>query len=210
MAPRTESQNEELRTQRRGELLQAAQRVFTRKGYYAANVADVAAEAQVSQGTVYHYFDSKEALLMAVFEAWEIEHLRQELKLSLAAETSAARRLELVARAAGERLAAAFDLLGAELEFWSHIPRHAAIREGFQRMFAQMATEVAQVIQSGIDSGEFRTVNATTLARMLIATYDGLVIQWLTDRENVDWQSCTETLVTVMLQGLLSNTGGNR
>jgi AcrR family transcriptional regulator len=208
MAPRTEAQNEELRTRRRAELLQAAQRVFARKGFHAANVADVAAEAVVSQGTVYHYFDSKEALLMAVFEAWETEHLRQELERSLAAESTAAGRLALIARAAGEHLAEAFNLLGAQVEFWSHIPRHAAIRKGFRRMFEQMAAELAQVIQDGIDNGEFRTVDATTLARLLIATYDGLVLQWLADRKSVDWQSSAEMLSSVMLQGLLSKTRG--
>ena len=62
MTPRTEEQNEQLREQRCGQLLSAAQRVFSRQGFHAAKVADVAAEAGVSQGTVYHYFDSKEAL----------------------------------------------------------------------------------------------------------------------------------------------------
>lgn len=210
MAPRTEAQNEELRARRRAELLQAAQRVFARKGFHAANVADVAAEADVSQGTVYHYFDSKEALLMAVFETWETEHLQQELERSLAAEPTAAGRLALVAHAAGERLAGAFNLLGAQVEFWSHIPRHAAIRKGFRRMFAKMAAELAQVIQQGIDNGEFRTVDANALARLLIATYDGLVLQWLADRKSVDWQSSAEMLSSVILQGLLSKTGGKR
>jgi AcrR family transcriptional regulator len=210
MAPRTEAQNEELRAQRRLKLLQAAQSVFARKGFHAANVADVAAEARVSQGTVYHYFDSKEALLMAVFEAWETDHLRQELEHSLHAEPTAAGRLTLVASAAAQRLAAAFDLLSAQVEFWSHIPRHASIRKGFRRMFAQMAAELAQVIQQGIDSGEFRAVDATTLARLLIATYDGLVLQWLADKKSVDWQCSAETLATVMLQGLMLKSGRKR
>lgn len=204
MSPRTDAQNEVLRTQRRGELLQAAQRVFTRKGFHAANVSDVAIEAKVSQGTVYHYFDSKEALLMAVFEAWETENLRQDIENSLASELTASKRLEWVANAAGKRLSTATELLGTQVEFWSHIPRHQVIRDGFRRMFARMATEVAKVIQAGIDSGEFRAVDATTLARLLIATYDGLVLQWLTDKKHVHWQACTETLTTVMLQGLVS------
>jgi AcrR family transcriptional regulator len=54
--------------------MQAAQGVFARKGFHASRVADVAAGAQ---GTVRHYFDSKETLLMAVFEAWKTEYLRQ-------------------------------------------------------------------------------------------------------------------------------------
>lgn len=203
MAPRTDSQNDELRAKRRSELLLAAQRVFARKGFHAAKVADVAAEAQVSQGTVYHYFENKEVLLMEVFEAWETDHLQQELQNSLTAEPSAVGRLTLIAQASARRLGSAFDLLSTEVEFWSHIPRHAAIRKGFRRMFAQMADDVGQVIQQGINSGEFRSIDAAMLARLLIATYDGLVLQWLADKKAIDWQASVKTLTTVIFQGLV-------
>lgn len=203
MSPRTDAQNEELRATRKAKLLQAAQRIFARKGYHAANVADVAAEAEVSQGTVYHYFESKEVLLMAVFEAWEMGHLQQELQHSLEAEPTSAGKLTLVASAAAQRLGSAFELLSTEVEFWSHIPRHAVIRKGFRRMFAKMADDIGQIIQQGIESEEFRPVDATMLARLLIATYDGLVLQWLADKKAIDWESSVKTLTTVILQGLV-------
>jgi AcrR family transcriptional regulator len=53
------------------QILDAAVRVFAAQGYEAARVGDVAKEAGVAYGLVYHYFDSKEAVLEAVFhEAW--------------------------------------------------------------------------------------------------------------------------------------------
>ena len=46
-------------------------RVFARKGYHACRVADIAAEAGVAHGLLYHYFDSKEEVLQTVFrETW--------------------------------------------------------------------------------------------------------------------------------------------
>jgi TetR/AcrR family fatty acid metabolism transcriptional regulator len=52
-------------------LLDAAVRVFARKGFHAARVGDHAAEAGVAHGLLYHYFDSKEAVLETVFrETW--------------------------------------------------------------------------------------------------------------------------------------------
>jgi len=200
--PRTEEQIEQLREHRNAQLLKAAQRVFSRQGFHAANISDVATEAGVSQGTVYHYFDSKEELLLAVFMQWETQHLRDEIGQALQAEPTAARKLAFLAHAASERVSSSLQLLQASVEFWSHIPRNADIRKGFRRMFARMADDVAGVIQQGIDAGEFRKVDATVLARLLIATYDGLVLQWLADRKGIDWQTCTDTLVTVMLQGL--------
>jgi AcrR family transcriptional regulator len=203
VVPRTEEQNQAVREQRRAQLLKAAQRVFTRKGFHAASVADVVAEAGVSQGTVYHYFDSKEALLLAVFTEWETGNLQEEIGQALKAAPTAAGKLELLARAATSRVTSSMQLLEASVEFWSHIPRNAKIRQGFRRIFEHMAAEVAAVIQAGIDAGEFRPVDSTVMARLLIASYDGLVLQWLADRKGIDWEACTETLTGVMLQGLM-------
>jgi TetR/AcrR family fatty acid metabolism transcriptional regulator len=52
-------------------LLDAAVRVFARKGYHAARVGDIAEEAGVAYGLLYHYFSSKEEVLRMVFrETW--------------------------------------------------------------------------------------------------------------------------------------------
>ncbi|MFZ1880768.1 MAG: TetR/AcrR family transcriptional regulator [Gaiellaceae bacterium] len=52
-------------------ILDAAVRVFARQGYEATRVGDIAAEAGVAYGLVYHYFGSKDAVLEAVFhEQW--------------------------------------------------------------------------------------------------------------------------------------------
>jgi TetR/AcrR family fatty acid metabolism transcriptional regulator len=56
---------------KRQQILAAAVRVFARKGFHATRMADVAREAGVAYGLVYHYFGSKDAVLQAVFrEAW--------------------------------------------------------------------------------------------------------------------------------------------
>lgn len=52
----------------RAALLDAALRAFARAGYEAATVRDIAAEAGVAPGLLYHYFPSKEAVLQALFE----------------------------------------------------------------------------------------------------------------------------------------------
>ena len=74
MPNRTTAQEE-----KRRRLLDAAVRVFARKGYHASRVGDIAEEAGVAHGLLYHYFDSKEDVLRAVFrETWRalIETIR--------------------------------------------------------------------------------------------------------------------------------------
>jgi TetR/AcrR family transcriptional regulator, fatty acid metabolism regulator protein len=60
-------------TDRRRELLDAAVRVFAQKGFGAARVGDIAEEAGVAHGLLYHYFRSKDEVLKTIFsETWEL------------------------------------------------------------------------------------------------------------------------------------------
>ena len=59
------------RADKRQVLLDAAIRVFARKGYHAARIGDIAQEAGVAYGLLYHYFASKESVLETVFrDTW--------------------------------------------------------------------------------------------------------------------------------------------
>ena len=58
---------------RRRELLDAAVRVFARKGFRAARVGDIAEEAGVAHGLLYHYFRSKDEVLETIFrDTWQL------------------------------------------------------------------------------------------------------------------------------------------
>ena len=56
----------------RARLLEAGKTVFERDGFLQARISDIAAEAQVSHGSFYHYFDSKETLFREIAEEVEV------------------------------------------------------------------------------------------------------------------------------------------
>ncbi|HYG57186.1 MAG TPA: TetR/AcrR family transcriptional regulator [Symbiobacteriaceae bacterium] len=68
MAPRSNEQNDLIRTERREQILQAALGVFARKGLMAAKIGDIAAAAGLSHGLVYHYFASKDEVFTALVD----------------------------------------------------------------------------------------------------------------------------------------------
>src|SRR5262252_2009366 len=93
MSPRSAIANQLLKDARREALLVAARGVFARKGLAATRISDIAAEADVSQGLVYHYFPTKEALFSDIVEG----ALRETAKLTATAleqSGSAWQRLE--------------------------------------------------------------------------------------------------------------------
>jgi len=55
---------------RRGEILDAATKVFSEKGFHAATLDDIATAAGISKGSIYIHFDSKEAVIDGLSEIW--------------------------------------------------------------------------------------------------------------------------------------------
>ena len=78
-------------------ILDAAVQVFARRGFHSCRVSDVADEAGVAYGLVYHYFDSKEEILSKLFsERWGIM-LGAITEIDARADLDAREKLELVA-----------------------------------------------------------------------------------------------------------------
>lgn len=67
MSPRTAEQNEEIRQQTQKQIVDAAFELFANEGYSKTSIAAVAKKAGISKGLIYHYFESKEAILEAIF-----------------------------------------------------------------------------------------------------------------------------------------------
>ena len=80
---------------KRRSILDAAVRVFARQGFHTCRVSDIADEAGVAYGLVYHYFDSKDEVLNTLFEE------RWDVLLSVIVELDAIRRAP--PRASGRR-----------------------------------------------------------------------------------------------------------
>jgi AcrR family transcriptional regulator len=81
---------------RRRQILDAAVRVFARQGFHACRVSDIADEAGVAYGLVYHYFRSKEEVLDTLFtERWDI--LLQVIRDTDAGDAPARQKLHAIA-----------------------------------------------------------------------------------------------------------------
>jgi AcrR family transcriptional regulator len=71
---------------RRRDLLHAAIRVFARKGFHASRVGDIAEEAGVAHGLLYHYFRSKEEVLETIFHSTWSNMIQEAERIELSGE----------------------------------------------------------------------------------------------------------------------------
>ena len=68
MSPRTETQFEEIRENRRKQIMDVALELFADKGYNNTSISRIATEAKISKGLMYNYFKSKDDLLLNIFD----------------------------------------------------------------------------------------------------------------------------------------------
>src|SRR3954447_15883797 len=81
--------NAQLQSDRRAEILAAAQRCFVRAGFHGASMQDICAEAGMSPGNLYRYFPSKEALIAGIAERDRAEVAQERASAAPARESTA-------------------------------------------------------------------------------------------------------------------------
>jgi TetR/AcrR family transcriptional regulator, fatty acid metabolism regulator protein len=83
-------------TNKHSKIINAATKVFAKKGFFNARISDIAKEAKVADGTIYLYFNNKFDILISVFEE-EIGSLIEQVQKLLAGEDDPRRMLEIFA-----------------------------------------------------------------------------------------------------------------
>jgi len=82
---------------RRAEVVAVAARLFAERGYDSTTVAEICTAADIGKGALYHYIDSKDALLAAIFESYLTPTLKQ-VKEAIAIPGTALERIERLSR----------------------------------------------------------------------------------------------------------------
>lgn len=103
MSPRTKEQNEQIRKQRKQEILNAAIRVYVDKGYAASEMADIANQAGLAHGLVFYYFKNKKNLFRELYE-YMMEESKQYTKVFFEQEIPVLELFSSYARIVCERV----------------------------------------------------------------------------------------------------------
>jgi AcrR family transcriptional regulator len=161
--------------ERRSQILDAAITCFAEKGYYETSMDDIVRAAGLSKGSLYWYFPGKRDLFRTLTESWMVEILTG-LPERLAACKSASEKLFTLLSASRDSVAARPELARAQLVFMAQAVRDPEIRDWFRQTHRAQRTFLAQIIEEGIASGEFRPLPADAVAGLIMAYGDG---SWL-------------------------------
>jgi AcrR family transcriptional regulator len=193
MAARTKARRIDRRTRAaraegraaREDLLDAAVRVFGRKGYREAGVEEIADEAGYSKGAIYWHFGSKEDLLTALLDERIDPPVRERVALLETAPVEQDMSVEgsqEFARRIGDR-----DALLLDREYWSLAMRDAKLRRRYlKRQTTQRETLAAALEARARHLGTPElTMSSEDVARIVMAIVGGLAVDELVEPGSV-------------------------
>jgi AcrR family transcriptional regulator len=173
---------------RQKQILQAALRCFAQRGYYATTIDDLVAETRLSRGALYLYFSSKEAIYLALADRWNCG-LETAIRRQLTPEMSPVAVLQCIIEVTGAHVVAEADACRVLMEGWILGRTLPALADQVQRQQEQALQVFEQLLQAGVASREMRSDLAIHLhAQMVLASLQGLMIQWHLNPGTINWQ----------------------
>lgn len=169
---------------RRTEIVNGAIRLIAREGYEATTMRGLAAELDVSTGTITHWFATKNQVLGAT-----LEELASRFAARTAAELENANGPRETLAALGDASVPDTPERVDEQRVWGELGARAArtpeLAERHERLYAGWRRQMEKAVEAGVAAGDFRRVDAAEWARTYAALIDGLALHVLLHPESV-------------------------
>ena len=186
----------------RARILDSAARVFSQNGYAATRLTDIAEAADVKQGSLYYYFDSKDTLVAEMLRLGlkkTHEHVVSAVE-ALGAEASAIARLGAAIHAHAEAVIEAVDYTAANARILGQLPeelrkRHIRVD---QRPYAKLWDGL---LSDALDAGEIRDDLDLQTLRLLILGSLNWTVEW-PDRAKRSPEKIANLLISALFDGI--------
>jgi AcrR family transcriptional regulator len=187
------------RIERRQQLIDAAWRCVGDRGFQSLTVDDVCAEAGVSKGSFYVYFDQKQDLLLALLEdeAARIDEVMRDLERT---HLSGVERLRRFARSM-VKLGEDPARVQIRADMWAEMSSNPEVRERWAAAMRERRAALRSWIEEGEASGELAAIPANALAAILLALGDGLLLHAGLDPSGFRWVNVGKAL-DAMFEGI--------
>ncbi len=195
------SPKQDVSEERKSQILDAAMETFTEKGFHKTRMSDIAESSGLSKGSLYWYFDSKDAIILKLIDrVFEFEI--KDLTALLIDDRSAEERLYIYTERGGQDIIKMLKWMPLVYDFLALAFRQDTIKNAIQRYYKKNLDLLVALIQQGIDAGEFNPNSALEAAYTIGAIIEGTVMLWLYDPDQIDIQAHIKSSTELLLQGL--------
>jgi AcrR family transcriptional regulator len=198
MSPRPDVSEE-----RKDQIMNAAEDVFTQKGLDDARMDDIAEETGLSKGTLYLYFKSKDDLIASILDRIFQREFRAFENTDLST-VSAADAIWLFTDTVTKDIKIILRLMPIAYEFLALAFRNKTVQKALKIYINRYMDIFTPVIQRGIETGEFRQVDVKEVGIAIGAIVEGTLLIWIYDNSLVEPEKHIRSGMKLLLEGLLA------
>jgi TetR/AcrR family fatty acid metabolism transcriptional regulator len=193
---------------RRAAILDAATSVFARRGFFGAQVADVAKAAGIAAGTVYLYFRSKDEILTSIFDRL-MQEAMADGRSALAGIADPVERLRRIAHLHLGRLGRDRNLA---IVFQVELRQTTKFMERFSKTgLADYLALIQKTIEEGQQLGVFRPdIDARTASKVFFGALDEMATNWILSRRRYSLEAQADAVVDLLVGGLAAPARSSR
>ncbi|HRE57341.1 MAG TPA: TetR/AcrR family transcriptional regulator [Candidatus Kapabacteria bacterium] len=161
-------------------LISVAADVFTKKGFHATKMSEIAEAAAVAKGTLYEYFATKEDLFLSIYDEWISEYEVTIVQRFNNAE-DALERTDAIRTSAVDFYSSHRNHAPLILEFWAHALRSDDKRflEKIQSLQYLLTTKGKNITEEMVHSGFFHPVDSQSFTLLESGISDGIFLSWV-------------------------------
>ncbi len=164
---------------RTAEILDAARKVFTEKGFRDSTVDEIAETAGVSKGTVYLYFPSKQEIYVATIERGVIEY-RKKLEEALTPDLSPRQVIQVMALSMIRHMEENRAFLLSCIAELGRFPSEKSLPEPIQKSNKRQREIIAQALEQGMATDTIRSISPERATEMIFYFMKSWAIQRIT------------------------------
>jgi len=187
--------------ERKDQIMNAAEEVFTQKGFSDARMDDIAEETGLSKGTLYLYYKSKDDLIIAILDRIFQREFRVFENLDLTS-MSATEAIWTFTETTSKDVKMMMRLLPITYEFMGLAFRNKFVQKAFKTYLNHYLDILIPIIQYGIDTGEFRPAEAKEVAIAMGAILEGTLLLWVYDNSLIEPETHLRSGMKLLLEGV--------
>ena len=186
---------------RQSQIMEAAMKVITHKGFSNARIDDIVNEAGLSKGAIYHHYEGKKDLFLALIDHWETQTFPDFYSRN-GKERSASDTL----RDFSEEIIKVFKtrsyVFQVEVEFWSLANQDEEIRKRSQELYEKIINLFELVIIKGIREKEFIKVDTRITAIYILSVFQGINRFCIFDDKKINAVNYIQKSIELIINGL--------
>lgn len=189
------------KAERKSQIMDAAMKVITRKGFSNTRMDDIVQEAGLSKGAIYHHYQGKKDIFLALIGHWETQTFPDFYSRN-GKERSAADTLKDFASEVIKVFKSRSHVFQAEVEFWALANQDDEVRKRSQELYEKIITLFELVIIKGIREKEFIKVDTRITAIYILSVFQGINWFCIFKDTKINAENYIQKSIKLILSGL--------